>query len=233
MKRLSIVTHFYNHPEHVEAQVASWKKIDGDLLPHIEFILIDDCSDRVPNIVPGDLDLKLYRIDSDIDWNQSGARNLGFFAATGEWCLVFDIDQKLEVDALPLLLNNLGQLDRNAMYYLKANDVFDRNVNKPFEHHVNTFLVSLNEFKSRAMYDEDFAGHYGYEDLLVPYVWERHGGQRVLLNGVAFFSEDGGVRTENLSRDLEVNRALLARKIQEGAQRPKNLLRFSWRNVSP
>ena len=232
MKKLSIITHFYNHPEQVEAQVASWKKIDRSLLPQIEFVLIDDCSDVLPNIVPDDLDLKVYRIDSDIAWNQSGARNLGFFAATGDWCLVFDIDQKLEVASLPALLGNLEQLDRAAMYYLKANGVFDRNVNQAFEHHVNTFLVSLNEFKNRAMYDEDFAGHYGYEDLLVPYVWERHGGRRVLLSDPVFFSEDSSVRTENLSRDLEVNKALLARKLAEGARRPQNFLRFTWRSVA-
>lgn len=231
MPKLSIISHFYNHPGKVEKQLAHWKNIDPALLEHIEFILVDDCSEERPDIDKGNLNLRVFRVDSDIPWNQAGARNLGVFNATGEWGLLFDIDQLLELSSLPVLLGSLPSFDRDTLYYLKINGLFNTIDNEPSDNHINTYLVNLSRFRVKAMYDEDFAGHYGYEDIFVPLVWEANGGRRVLLSSPVFFAEDMGFRTNNLDRSLERNKALLEQKMAAGLRRPRSILRFDWHEV--
>lgn len=230
MPKLSIISHFYNHPAMVERQIAHWRSIPPELAQHIEFILVDDCSEQLPNIERGHLNLRLFRITSDIAWNQAGARNLGTYQASGEWALFFDIDQKLYLDTLPLLLGSLDRLARRTMYYLRIKELIDITVNEPLSNHPNTFLVPLGDFKVMGRYDEDFAGHYGYEDLYMPRVWETAGGQRVLLNTPVFF-EDMDFGTGNFNRDLSRNLALAQQKMAAGCRNSPGILRFDWEEV--
>lgn len=231
MPKLSIISHFYNHPDKVLKQVAHWNRIPAQLLEHIEFILVDDCSEEIPEIDKGALNLRVFRIDSDIPWNQAGARNLGIFNAVGTWGLLFDIDQLLDLAALPTLVASLDSLSKDTLYYLRINGLFNTIDNVPVDNHINTYLVDLARFRVMAMYDEDFAGHYGYEDIYVPMVWEANGGKRVLLSSPVFFSEDMGFRTGNLDRSLERNLQLLNNKLAAGRLRPQSILRFAWHEV--
>lgn len=232
MPKLSIISHFYNHPDKVIGQIEHWSKIHPELLDQIEFILVDDCSEEIPQIEKGKLNLRVFRIDSDIPWNQAGARNLGVFNASGAWGLLFDIDQRLDLEALPTLLASLDSLSKDTLYYLRINGLFNTIDNVPVDNHINTYLVNLARFKVMAMYDEDFAGFYGYEDIYVPLVWEANGGKRVLLSNPVFFTEDMGFRTGNLDRSLERNQQLLSEKLAAGCKRPQSILRFSWHEVS-
>ena len=227
MPRLSIISHYYNHPEMVEAQIAYWESLPEAFLARVEFVLVDDCSEQMPTLRPTKLDLKVFRVISDVPWNQAGARNLGAFTATGEWALYFDIDQKFFYEPVVTVLVNLHTLDPMTMYYMRIKNYVDSNVNQPLSHHPNSFLVNLARFKQWGMYDEDFAGHYGYEDLYMPLVWERNGGRRVLFDKLEFF-EDMGFRTSNLDRDLSRNKALAEAKLAAGAKNSHGILRFEW-----
>ena len=80
------------------------------------------------------------------------------------------------------------------------------------------------------MYDEDFAGYYGYEDLYMPLVWARHGGKRVLFNDPVFF-EDMGFGTTSLNRDLSRNLALAQQKMAAGTKNSPGILRFEWEQI--
>lgn len=231
MPKLSIISHFYNHPAMVERQIAHWRSIPGEYLRDIEFILVDDCSEDQPVIDKGPLNLRLFRIVSDIAWNQAGARNLGTFQASGDWALFFDIDQKLNLETVPLLLASLATLQRRTMYYLRIKELIDVTVNEPLSNHPNTFLVPLADFKTMGRYDEDFTGHYGYEDLYMPRVWETAGGQRVLLNTPVFF-EDMKFGTGNFDRDLSRNLALAQQKLAAGCRNSPGILRFDWQEVA-
>lgn len=227
MPKLSIISHFYNHPEMVERQIAHWKQIPAHLLADIEFILVDDCSEERPNIDKGPLDLHLFRVISDIPWNQAGARNLGAFNASGEWALFFDIDQKINLETIEVLLGNLSTLNPKTMYYLRIKELINILNNENLSNHPNTFLVHLREFRIHGMYDEDFAGHYGYEDLYIPRVWEASGCQRGFLSNPVFF-EDMGFHTSNFNRDLERNMNLMLQKMAAGCKNSPGILRFVW-----
>ena len=77
------------------------------------------------------------------------------------------------------------------------------------------------------MYDEDFAGNYGYEDIYLPYVWEFSGGERKILGDTALF-RDTKFKTTNLDRSSVMNHDLAVHKINSGIKKTKNLIRFSW-----
>ena len=230
MPKLSIISHYYNHPEMVEQQIAYWESLPDSFLSQVEFVLVDDCSEQTPVIPVTKLDLKLFRVITDVPWNQAGARNLGAFNATGEWALYFDMDQKFYVEPMLSVLANLDRLDKKTLYYFHIKELIDVTSNTPLQYAPCTFLVNLAMFKQYGMYDEDFAGHYGYEDLYMPQVWERHGGKRVLFNDAIFF-EDMGFGTTNLDRDLSHNKALGIHKMATGVKNSTGILRFEWEKV--
>lgn len=230
MPKLSFISHYYNHPQMVQDQIAYWESLPDSLLSQVEFILVDDCSEDTPVLPPTKLDLRMYRVTTDLPWNQAGARNLGAFNARGEWALFFDIDQRFYPGPMEMIVNNLERLDTMTMYYLRIKELIDITVNKPLDFHPNTFLVNLPKFRLHAMYDEDFVGHYGYEDLYMPQVWEKRGGVRTLL-GETNFVEDLGFGTSNLNRDLSRNLALAHQKLADGCKRPQGILRFEWEQL--
>lgn len=230
MPNVSIITHFYNQPELVRAQVAYWESLPDKILSQVEFILIDDCSEQ-PLILPGTkLDLNLYRINTDVKWNQAGARNLATFNAYGNWAIFFDIDQRFFPGPMEVVLDNIINFDEMTMYYFRSDNQFDANGGTDLPFHVNTYLINLRKFKLYGMFDEDFAGHYGYEDLYMPRVWERHGGKRAVLNDTNYF-EDLGFRTASLDRDLSRNKLLAEQKLAAGARNSPGILRFEWEQV--
>ena len=81
------------------------------------------------------------------------------------------------------------------------------------------------------MFDEDFSGNYGYEDLYLPYMWERNGGDRAVV-GETFFFVDQEFKTTDLSRDLEPNKVKSSMKLMSGFPRPKNFIRFTWKMLT-
>jgi len=236
--RLSIISHFYNHVDEVLHQLDRWRQIDPALLAQLEFIVVDDHSDQIIPLPAGNLKLRVFRVETDIDWNQAGARNLGALMAQGEWGLFFDIDQALTPEALPVILHNLDRLDTATMYSLRARGLYNDVDQVEAAFHVNSFLVHLPTFRKLGMYDEDFVGHYGYEDIYLPLVWQANGGKRLLLNEPCFFEGNLGFRTERLDRSLERNKALGTAKLQALQARqgpvkvsPSHLLRFEWREM--
>jgi hypothetical protein len=129
-----------------------------------------------------------------------------------------------------LILGNLNAFDNMTMYYLRSDNQFDANIGQRLPCHPNTYLVNLEKFKVHGMFDEDFAGHYGYEDLYMPQVWERHGGKRVMLDDANYF-EDLGFSTAELNRDLSRNRLLAEQKLSAGTKNSLGMLRFEWGQV--
>ncbi len=230
MKKLSIISHYYNYPEMVLGQIAHWETLPQSFLDQVEFVLVDDCSENCPAFIPTRLDLKVYRVTTDIPWNQAGARNLGIFNASTEWALFFDIDQRFFGDSMTLVLEHLDQLDIQTLYYFKIKSLIDTTSNTSLSHHPSTFLVNVASFKRMGLYDEDFAGHYGYEDLYMPRVWERNGGKRTLFSTPDFF-EDSSFGTTTLNRDLSRNAALANEKLNSGTINSVGILRFRWEMI--
>ena len=229
--QLTLITHYYNHTDKVKELIDHLSSFRSELRNRFELVVVDDNSEELAVFTSHYLNLRQYRIESAINWNQAGSRNLGVMMSTKEWLLLFDADQLLVEESFARIINSLDYLDASTLYYFNVENFIDSNLNQPLTVHPNSFLVKSQRFKEWAMYDEDFAGNYGYEDLYLPYVWERSGGTRQLVGDMVLF-RDKGFKTTNLNRNLDINKALAERKILEGCRRPTHLLRFNWSLVS-
>jgi len=230
MPKLSFITNYYNYPEKIEEQIAYWESLPDSFLSRVEFILVDDCSEQQVRFRPTYLNLRVFRITTPIDWNQAGARNLGACHAKGQWSLFADADQRFYREPMESLLARLDQLDPMFMFYPKTKNITDLDGSSKTVH-VNTILVNTQKFREMGLYDEDFAGHYGYEDLYMPEVWERLGGRRAILEDMEYL-EDLRFRTPKLDRDFMRNHMLKEQKIAAGAKNSPGILRFDWAAVS-
>jgi hypothetical protein len=231
MAALSIISHFYNSHEWVNKQIAHWEKIDPSLLHLFEFVLVDDYSDENYVLPETKLNIRLFRVTEDIPWNQAGARNLAAFHATGTVGLFIDIDQLIYVEFLQQLAQSVGSIERKTMYFFQIKELVNILNNEKLIHHPNAFFVNLADFKTIGNYDEDFCGHYGYEDIYLQRLWEHQGGKFRLINQVV--SEDLPFGTWNLNRDIARNQELIMKKINKSKfSQPKNFLRFGWKEIT-
>ena len=113
------------------------------------------------------------------------------------------------------------RLNRDTLY------VFKRiHHGQEVDPHINTYLITRRGYFKAGGYDEDFAGHYGYEDVVFRNMWRKYVGSEVLLADIAFTQM--GWRTNNLDRDTTRNHALAQYKAALGLPKPKGALRFEW-----
>lgn len=190
----------------------------------MEFIVIDDCSDPVLTVDRGDLNLRFFKIIDDIPWNMPGCKNLAGIQARSDWLLFFDIDQKIEETGFQKILNSLNLLDKKTLYRFSLiwNDVVHS------EPHVNTLLMSRVGFLQAGMIDEDFSGHYGYEDVHFNMVWTNKIGPSVWLKDV-YFVMDEKTKTSTLNRDTSRNQTLGSQKIYiDNYGSSVGRIRFKW-----
>ena len=221
MADLTLITHVYNAQGPVDRQLALWRQFSPGLRARLQFLVIDDHSDVPLQVDKGDLDLRLVRVDDDIDWNMPGCRNLAATLCETPWMLFFDVDNVASEASLVKLVNALPNLDRNRLH------VFRRTENGvDVEPHINSFLITRQGFFKAGGYDEDFSGHYGFEDVAFRMMWRKHVGSEVLLTDIAF--EQIAFRTSGLDRDLSRNQALIAQRAAAGLPKPKGMLRFNW-----
>ena len=224
--QLTLITHVYNAQQPVDHQLARWKALDPALLAQLKFLVIDDHSDAPLQIDPGPLDLRLLRVHDDIDWNMPGCRNLAAMLCSTEWMLFFDIDNVVDEAGLRKMVRALATLDRSRLHvFRRVRDGVD------LEPHINSFLISRTGFYRAGAYDEDFVGHYGFEDVLFRIMWRTHVGKEVLLTDIAFEQLNHG--TSGLDRDTARNQALIQQRAAAGFPKPRSFVRFGWGEVMP
>ncbi len=230
MKKISLISHHYNSHEKAQALVDHVASMGAEVTDHIELIIVDDFSDTRQVLDSRGIDLRQLRVVDDIPWNQAGSRNLGAITAAGQWLLFFDIDQLISEYGLTYVVAHCERLEKKLMYFFLVDGFVDSNINQALTVHPNTFLVNAVQFRIDGMYDEDFAGNYGYEDIYLPYLWEKNGGLRAMIGETPFF-QDQNFKTTSLSRDLEHNKQISRLKFAQGLKRPKNFVRFEWEEV--
>lgn len=221
MSRLTIITHVYNAQGPVDHQLALWKQYDPALLAQLDFLVIDDHSDPPLRIDKGPLNLRLVRVNDDIDWNMPGCRNLAATLAGTEWMLFFDVDNVASQAAIAKIVGALPTLDPLRLHVFRRTEG-----GVDVEPHINSFLITRQGFWRAGGYDEDFSGHYGFEDVVFRMMWRKHVGTEVLLTDIAF--EQIAFRTSGLDRDTTRNQALAQARAAAGMPKPRGMLRFAW-----
>jgi hypothetical protein len=210
----------------------TYARYDAAILDRTQFVVVDDGSPAAV-AVPADIGLNVLvlRISEDIPWNQSGARNLGMMYARSDRVILTDLDHELSEETFQHVLRM--RPPRRTIYKMRRVDADGR----PLKAHPNTFVLSRARFLRLYGYDEDFCGHYGFDDAMF-WRWQRNHGTRFLRLPALCRAR---VRTRNVSehhsldRDLSHNRALAEAKKAAWKQfgpeagHSRRFLEFSWK----
>lgn len=181
-----------------------------ELMKRIQFIIVDDHS-PIPVIIPEEIKLNyvLFRVTDDIQWNQSGARNLGVVYATSPRIILTDCDHVFPEKLLEKIVES--KIPEKKIYKfkrVKANG-------EPSNSACNIFYLSKSTFFSVMGYDEEFCGNYGYEDVMFRYFQKRMG------HSIRYFTRkhkiissaiDRDNSYHSLVRDTTINEKLLQQK---------------------
>jgi len=133
----------------------------------IEYIVVDDGSPAISAIscIRMHNDTRLMdlmtvaRIDTDINWNQPGAKNLGAYLADPHSYLVF-VDADYALSATSIL--TIARLSKTRKY--AKHHVFKFARGGTF--HPSMMMLTNFLFQSIGGFSEDFSGSYGHEDSL-------------------------------------------------------------------
>lgn len=214
MKRLTYIVplYFTKDSNALSDLLDLYSTYSSSITSNVDFIFIDDCS-PLPVLIPSDcnLNIRLYRINEDIRWNQPGARNLGAVFAKTDYILMTDLDHRVSEKTFEYLLKK--NFWKNRVYLFRRKDHNGIKVRS----HPNTFVISRSTFFGCYGYDEEFCGNYGYDDEFF-LKWLLLNGVSVkkisFRNSLTLVSKD--VDTHHLVRDSSFNKGLLEKKLARG-----------------
>jgi hypothetical protein len=171
-------------------------------------IIVDDCHPDALQPVKG---IDVYRIDTDIKWNQPGAKNLGFQEAKG-WVVCADIDHLVTKENV----NDILKLkkEKGTIYYLGRED----------NNSWNVFLMHKDDFEKIGGYDEDFSGNYGYDDI--EFLFRCQENLKVEQERDIKVKVYADESSSKLERDIKINEEICKSKT-ESINKGKRI-RFKW-----
>ncbi len=163
---ISVVQPYYNHKALFDWQMQNlWRTWTARMKREIELIIVDDGSPDAPCTPPANshgVNLKILRVDEDIQWNTGGAANLGIQEAAGDWILHADFDIGIAAKSVGIL--DLDMSDPDTMYWPWRSYTTSKGFYKDIRPHCNTFLMNKDKFWEIGGFDEDFAGQWGWCD---------------------------------------------------------------------
>lgn len=176
MKQITFIYPYFENGPMLKVHLNEWEKYRNK--DHWKIIIVDDCSKRQPAIDfirDIGIELELYKINTDIPWNQDGARNLGMTYAGG-WCLMCDMDHLLPADGADRLIHK-GRWKPTKHYTFKRRDYTDTRISKIPP---NIMLLHNDLFWKVGGYDERFCGYYGSDANFISRLQFRSGVGKVL-----------------------------------------------------
>lgn len=227
---ISYLFPYYNQPQMFRLQYEMWLGFAEEIRKQIKIVILDDHSEQPIGDILKELpaptfDIKAYRILDDIPWNQPGAANLGFQVAETEWCFHGQIDHVVDEQNTKKMLAGNWRIG-NCYHFARVSEK-----GEPLRSPHNVHLVAKSDFHKAGGYDEDFCGHYGYDDTLT---YERR--QNMFGMKYVFWQ---GIRvicyvhygTRGLDRDTSWNAKLLQEKREGKKSFSLDKIRFKWERV--
>jgi len=152
---ITLVYAYFNNGGMLDIHLKEWQKYKGEW----QAIIVDDCSMRDPALPhikknPPPFPFQLYRINTDIPWNQNGARNLAMTHAEG-WCMMTDMDHLLTHSNA----KSLSYFTLDPSCYYRPTRVLA--TGEPYKHHPNSYVLTQDMYWKAGGYDERFCGYYG------------------------------------------------------------------------
>ena len=230
---MNIVMPYYENPGMLARHMANFRR-----LPGARIVIVDDGSPRHPaeGVIraqgPTGLDLRLFRIDVDIPWNQPGARNLGMLNVQG-WTLLTDMDRLIEPHEWWHLLGQRLQ----ATEFYALNDRTCGPHYAPGGTHPGTFVILPELYWAAGGFNEDFSGHYAYDDIAFRKVARRMARERLLPVFVTVYTSADirDAKTHDYGRHdcPAASRNVPAlMELVKSPRQAENPIRFPWHEVN-
>lgn len=233
MRTLTFVLSYFNQVDALRRHISTWNSYPEDYKEKLSFSIVDDCS-KMPAIKVMEsesnlrnLDIHLYRVNTDLFWNVAGARNLGMQELNTEWALLLDMDTLVDSAMLEQLFALVAKFPRHRAYR------FNRDLNQSpgqksgHEIHPAVALIRGSDYWAIGGCDEDFVGHYGCTDRAF---WHRARGKLevIICEDIYLLHEPRGAC--EVERDSSRNRALFEEK-KKSHRWSTDFLRFDWGEV--
>jgi hypothetical protein len=210
---LTIIHPYYGQKEMIPLQMEVL-----DTFPELRIVFVDDGS---PEALQSLEKADVYRINEDIPWNQSGARNLGFYVSEG-WILYSDIDHIVTPEVINSIRNR--DWDKNCIYYLGRTEN-----GKEVDTAYNCYFIHKEAFDKIGGYDEDFAGGYGFEDTLF-YTLAKKFLEPVSWDDIRLVCR-ADIGSSELERSFDRNGRMLDEKLIDLKPVDTPKLRFTWKKL--
>jgi hypothetical protein len=241
VRELTIGFSVFGQPRMLEFWFGAFMAEPQEWRDRVEVIVVDDHGEP-PAVVPKDDGITLFRVDTSIEWNQCGARNLIAQQAMTKRLMLIDPDMTLGPGMLQKLVEESrhltpGLVFRPALRHIATNE---------FDHtSPNVHLILKADFDALGGYDEDYCGHKGWSDVQLLrvmqkamvtrtredlYFWFHHGNKRL-----------PDAQVTNLDRSVKHNKAIhlakmmllkrlgwreFVKKMSKGQK-----IRFAWQRV--
>ena len=155
---ITLIYAYFENGQMLDKHLDEWNLYSNK--ENFSAIIVDDCSKRDPAIdhlknIDFPFPIQLYRINTDIPWNQNGARNLAMTHAQG-WCLMTDMDHLLSAENAQRLTKTA--LDPSKAYRPTRTRAVD---GLPYKSHPNSYILTQDLYWKAGGYDEAFCGYYG------------------------------------------------------------------------
>lgn len=235
MRALNLAFPYYDNAGVLRQHLAEWLKYPTKIRDSMTVTIADDGSptNHANDVVPADypIDVRIYRVDVDLVWNQCGARNLAMWHVPDDWVLVTDIDHVLEADEARKLL---ATRVRSGDYYIPARRrAVDR---RSYKRHPNSYYLQRSMFWATGGCDEDFQGTYGSDSTFRRALQEC--GRRfeidacLTLYGREVIADASTTKWGRKDSPYHAsNFEHLREKKKQGAYKAVNPLRFPWHRV--
>lgn len=238
---LTFVIAVYGQPLMLEKWFETLRSYPEEVLNHLSVVIVDDHGTPpvdVPMQTVTDADVRVYRVQKDIPWNQGGARNLGMQEAPTDWCVMLDPDMVIEPEVAKRLMRKTQSMKQGELVKLLlryTNDVYDST--SP-----NAYLIHREDFERVQGYAEEYAGHKGWSDVELMHTLQGIGVRFLKPQGlwVRYYRTDdiadAMVKTLNRSvahnRSLHIKRMGLAKRSwAKWIKRETTRIRFRWTRV--
>lgn len=236
MNHITLVYPYFNNGSMLDIQLGEWSKYANKEC--WKAIIVDDCSKTDPAIdhlkyVNVGFPIELYRINTDIAWNQHGARNLAMtHTEPDDWCLMTDMDHLLPRENADAIVNNLHL--SNKFLYRPARKLIL--CDEPHKIHANTFLLQSKLFWSIGGYDERFSGLYGTDGHFRRRLLKAAKGVVMMDISIIMYTPDviGDACTTEYGRKDSSFHAIkdpIYRKMYRRPQKPIKPLNFKWERL--
>lgn len=233
-KKISIVYTYFNQRDMLNILFNYYDKfIDKELLNNIEFIIVDDFSEKYPAraFFPNTKNIN-YSIweTNKRGYNAGGARNLGILKCAYENVVSIDLDMVLTNDLLLELFNSSLSNSRYFRFHRERIEEINLDTNIRVYKKLNSPFFTKKDLFLKYSFDEEFSGHYGYEDEYWRAVFHKNNINGIFCkNGIitapikftGYKTYDTPANNPGYSKgfdrkaDLLINRKLYDKKIQQ------------------